>query len=316
MTHLLSSAHRKMLEEDSGLAPEVIAERGYYTATSAAHLATLHFAEYQRRVPALVLPVFDVHGQVALHQIRPDSPRKNKKRKPVKYETPAGAHLILDIHPAHLPLLPQADVPLVVIEGLNQFSRKNLIIAAGLGTLMLSAAAIVLWRAPGIDTHAESVPRQIIVHDTLADLSADELVSSSDVIVIGTITKVQGVKSASHIRKGKEDIFSDVTVAVEEYVVNTTGNASPELTLRVLGGKAGADEMIRESMEPFEKGQRVMLFLKKTPEGQFVLAADPQGRYTIQDESVGNSKKEARLLKLVFGSEKFTLSDFKSKVKK
>jgi len=47
-----------------------------------------------------------------------------------------------------------------------------------------------------------------------------------------------------------------------------------------------------------------------------VLAADPQGRYTIQDESLGKSKKEARLLKLVFGSENFTLSDLKSKVKK
>jgi hypothetical protein len=103
---------------------------------------------------------------------------------------------------------------------------------------------------------------------------------------------------------------------VEEYLLNKTGTESGELTVRVLGGKAGDDEMIRESMEPFEKGQRVVLFLTKTDEGQLVLAADPQGRYTIQDEAVGNSKKEARLLKLVFGSEKFSLPDFKSKVKK
>ena len=199
---------------------------------------------------------------------------------------------------------------------MNQFSRKNTLIAAGLGTLVVSAAGFLLWRTPVSDTHADSVPRQIIVHDTLAELSADQLVTSSDMVIIGTVAKVQGVKAASHIRKGKEDIFSDVTVAVEEYLVNATGNQPRELTLRVLGGKAGADEMIRESMEPFEKGQRVMLFLKKTPEGQFVLAADPQGRFTIQDERIGNSKKEARLLKLVFGSENFTLSDFKSKVKK
>jgi hypothetical protein len=199
---------------------------------------------------------------------------------------------------------------------MNQISRKNSLIVGGLGTLILGAAAVMMWRMPVSDTHAESVPRQIIVHDTLAELSADELVKSSDIVVIGTVTKVQGLKGASHIRKGKEDIFSDVTVAVEEYVANTTGNQQAELTVRVLGGKAGSDEMIRESMEPFEKGQRVMLFLKKTPEGQFVLAADPQGRYTIQDERIGNSKKEARLLKLVFGTEKFTLSDLKSKVKK
>ena len=95
-------------------------ERGYYTATTPAQLEALDFAEYQRRVPALVLPVYDVHGQVALHQIRPDTPRKNKRRKPVKYDTPEGQHLVLDVSPAHRPLLTQADVPLVVIEGLKK----------------------------------------------------------------------------------------------------------------------------------------------------------------------------------------------------
>jgi hypothetical protein len=120
MTHQLSPDHRKMLEEDSGIAPDVIAERGYSTATTPAQLEALDFAEYQRRVPALVLPVYDVHGQVVLHQIRPDTPRKNKKRKAVKYETPTGAHLVLDVHPAHVPLLRQADVPLLVIEGLKK----------------------------------------------------------------------------------------------------------------------------------------------------------------------------------------------------
>jgi hypothetical protein len=152
---------------------------------------------------------------------------------------------------------------------MNQFSRKNSIIVAGLSTLVLGAATFVLWRSQVSDTEADSGPKQIIVHDTLAELSADELVKSSDLVIIGTVTKVQGLKADSHIRKGKQDIFSDVTVAVEEYVANTTGNQQGELTVRVLGGKAGSDEMIRESMEPFEKGQRVMLFLKKTPEGQF-----------------------------------------------
>ena len=199
---------------------------------------------------------------------------------------------------------------------MNLIPHKNSIIAAALGTLIMLGAGYVLWRTRVSDTHADSVPMQTIVYDTLADLSAEELVQSSDMVVIGTVTHVKGFKAASHVRKGKEDILSDVTVAVEEYLVNTTGTESKDLTVRVLGGKAGADEMIRESMEPFEKGQRVMLFLTKTEEGQFVLAADPQGRYTIQDESVGKSKKEARLLKLVFGSEKFSLADFKSKVKK
>jgi AAA domain/Domain of unknown function (DUF3854) len=116
----LTPDHLKTHIEGSGIALDVAQERGYSTATTPAQLEALDFKEYQRRVPALVLPVFDVHGQVVLHQIRPDSPRKNKKRKPVKYDTPEGKHLVLDVHPAHLPLLRQADVPLVVIEGLKK----------------------------------------------------------------------------------------------------------------------------------------------------------------------------------------------------
>ena len=120
MTHSLSPAHLQQLTEGSGIAAGIVAQRGCYTATTPAQLETLDFAEYQRRVPALVFPVFDVHGQVALHQIRPDHPRKNKRRRPVKYDTPAGAHLALDVSPAHLPLLTHVEVPLVVIEGLKK----------------------------------------------------------------------------------------------------------------------------------------------------------------------------------------------------
>ena len=120
MTHTLSPAHLQQLTQGSGIAPDVITARGYYTATTPAHLEALGFAEYQRRAPALVLPVHDVQGQVAFHQIRPDTPRKNKKRKAVKYETPAHQLLTLDVHPVHRALLTRADVPLVVIEGLKK----------------------------------------------------------------------------------------------------------------------------------------------------------------------------------------------------
>src|SRR5262245_52375223 len=112
----LTQAHLQMLKEDSGIAEDVIVARGYSTATTPAQLEALGFAEYQRRAPALVLPVYDVHGSVALHQIRPEHPRKNKKKKTLKYDTPEGQHLVLDVAPEHLDLLGQGAIPLVVIE--------------------------------------------------------------------------------------------------------------------------------------------------------------------------------------------------------
>ena len=47
----LSPEHRRALEE-SAIAPEVISERGYFTATDPAELEELGFARFQRRVPA------------------------------------------------------------------------------------------------------------------------------------------------------------------------------------------------------------------------------------------------------------------------
>jgi hypothetical protein len=90
---------------------------------------------------------------------------------------------------------------------MNLLSHKNSIIVTALGTLAVIGGAYGLWRTRVADTHADSIPMQTIVFDTLADLSAEQLVHSSDMVVIGTITDVKGFKAASHIRKGKEDIW-------------------------------------------------------------------------------------------------------------
>lgn len=79
----LSEAHRAILEQESGITPEVIAARGYKTATTKAELARLGFSRSQQRVPALLIPIYDAAGNLATHQIRPDEPRTVKgKAKP------------------------------------------------------------------------------------------------------------------------------------------------------------------------------------------------------------------------------------------
>src|SRR5689334_3710710 len=99
----LSPEHLQMLTKGSGISEEVIKERGYYTATTKGQLEALGFADFQRCAPALVLPVHDVHGNVHLHQIRPDTPRKNKRGRSLKYDTPHNSHIVLDVLPTHRP---------------------------------------------------------------------------------------------------------------------------------------------------------------------------------------------------------------------
>jgi hypothetical protein len=70
----------------------VAQERGYRRVTEKVVLERYGFARVQRRVPALLIPVWDARGEVALHQARPHDPTVNNG-KTIKYETPRGARL-------------------------------------------------------------------------------------------------------------------------------------------------------------------------------------------------------------------------------
>ena len=73
----------------SAISDEVARARGYRSVEQKARLTELGFSSTQARVPTLLIPIWDVHGEIALYQARPDEPRI-KKGKAVKYETPRG----------------------------------------------------------------------------------------------------------------------------------------------------------------------------------------------------------------------------------
>src|SRR4029077_13698854 len=62
----------------SGITPAIIRMRGYRTITSLAELQRLGFGRNQGNVPALVIPVYGLDGNVRQYQIRPDTPRINR----------------------------------------------------------------------------------------------------------------------------------------------------------------------------------------------------------------------------------------------
>lgn len=112
----LHDHHRTMLEQASGINPDVIAARGYQTVTAKTELAKLGFSRAQQLVPALLIPVHDPTGRIATHQLRPDEPRENKGKK-LKYEAPTGSSLALDVNPLSRGKLGDPTVPLWITEG-------------------------------------------------------------------------------------------------------------------------------------------------------------------------------------------------------
>lgn len=112
----LSDQHRHMLEVESGISDEVIAARGYRTVETKAALERLGFAQSQRLVPGLLIPVHGVTGELVTHQLRPDSPRWLKGKR-LRYETPSGSRMGLDVPPMARQHLGTPTVPLWITEG-------------------------------------------------------------------------------------------------------------------------------------------------------------------------------------------------------
>lgn len=115
----LCDAHRRQLEVESGIPPGVIAARGYETVTKKVDLKNRGFADSQQIVPALLIPLWNAQGEIGGYQCKPDFPRF-KNGKVLKYETPAGMRMLIDVPPAARGLMGNPSMPLVVTEGVKK----------------------------------------------------------------------------------------------------------------------------------------------------------------------------------------------------
>jgi hypothetical protein len=145
MSDVLHHHHRAMLEQESGINPEVVAARGYRTMTIKAELERLGFSRNQCNVPTLLIPIYGPAGDVRLYQTRPDTPRINKSR-PVKYETPYGSTMALDVPPAARDKLGDPSTPLFITEGIK---KGDALVSHGL----CAVAVVGVWNFRGKNEH-------------------------------------------------------------------------------------------------------------------------------------------------------------------
>ncbi len=130
----LSPEHEAMLLKESGISRGLAEERGYRTVTTKVELGRLGFGSFQRNVPALLIPIYDPTGEIVLYQARPNTPRI-KNGKPVKYETPGGERMALDVHPA-MKKIRDPHLPLFVTEGIKKgdaLASRELVVVSLVG---------------------------------------------------------------------------------------------------------------------------------------------------------------------------------------
>ena len=116
-------------------------ERGYWSATRRSELIKVGFSPSQSRVPALVIPVHDVFGEIRFHVIRPDSPRVDDQGRPKKYEMPAGVEMAIDVPPRVREQLGDPEEHLWITEG----SRKA-DAGVSMGLCCISLMGVWNWR--------------------------------------------------------------------------------------------------------------------------------------------------------------------------
>jgi hypothetical protein len=130
--------HEKLIRA-SAISDGVAQRRGYWSALKTGELER-YFGRSQRLAPGLVIPTYDVFGEVVFHQLRPDAPRVVKGRVR-KYEIPFGTRMAIDVPPGVRGSLDNPAVPLLITEG----ARKA---DAGLsaGFCAIDLFGVWMWR--------------------------------------------------------------------------------------------------------------------------------------------------------------------------
>ena len=116
----LAEQHEKMLIDESGIARDVAEARGYRTIEKKVELKTLGFADRQCNPPGLLIPILSPTAEIVNYQFRPDQPRIGKNGRAIKYETPSGSRMVLDVHPFAREMLGNPTVPLFITEGIKK----------------------------------------------------------------------------------------------------------------------------------------------------------------------------------------------------
>ena len=148
--------HRNHLAS-SGVAPDVIEERKYYslhrgsdTTDAPANLELLKRLGVPRcgrdapaRLPGLVLPMYRPNGEYAGAQYRPDNPNRDPSTgKTRKYLNPVGKPPVLDVHPRNTRHMTDPTVALWVTEGVKKADSLT-----SRGACAVSLSGVFGWRS-------------------------------------------------------------------------------------------------------------------------------------------------------------------------
>jgi len=151
----LSEKHVDELKA-SAISAAVALARGYWTAKTKADIKKLGFGESQLLAPGIILPMFNVAGELCGYQLKPDSPRSipdGKKSKIVKYENPKGSTAALDVPRSARRWVVDPDMPLLFTEGIKKGDA-----AASAELAVVSVIGVWNWKSDDALATLDQIP--------------------------------------------------------------------------------------------------------------------------------------------------------------
>ncbi len=159
--------------------------------------------------------------------------------------------------------------------------------------IILLCAVILIFC---IINFAQKPKIEMLIQSSFPPLTKEELISDSELIVTGKIT---GFKSLGHSQKNGVNMFqTDISVKVSE-VLKGEYNGK-RLVFRVNDGYDKKQKIIvKSSGYPlFERGDKVLLFLIRNEDGNYILTGMKQGAYFLKNDKYVYEKKQIQLNEL------------------
>jgi hypothetical protein len=147
----LSDSHRRMLEQGSAIAGDVIAESGARTIQRGSDLPAEFSERQQRRAPGILFVTHRPNGSTSFC-FRPDKPNPDSPGH--KYEQPCKSRgapgNVLDVLPSQRHLIADTSVPVIFVEGTKKMlSLVSAARKAGAALLVVAVTACWNWMADG-----------------------------------------------------------------------------------------------------------------------------------------------------------------------
>jgi hypothetical protein len=141
--------------------------------------------------------------------------------------------------------------------------------------LLLAMTAMLVTAAPALATTIVPLSEQAMIHDAVA-------------VVIGHVQRIE-----SHWDPARRRIFTDITLAIDEVV---KGELSvTEVTIRQTGGRVGRLHSWIDGSPEFDRGEKVLVFLRRNPDGTLRVGHLFQGKFSIAIDPASGEEVAHRL---------------------